>query len=152
MRGRPDPERWVAATRAWRDLAMPFHAAYTVFREGEAVFAATGDRDAAADRIAEARDVAESLGAVTLLDVVDAFARRARIGRRNDHDDTFGLTPREHEVLEVLATGATNRQIAELLFISEKTASVHVSNILRKLGVTNRGEAASFALRAGLAG
>jgi DNA-binding NarL/FixJ family response regulator len=55
------------------------------------------------------------------------------------------LTPREREVLDVLATGATNRAMAERLFISEKTVSVHVTNILAKLGVPNRGAAAALA-------
>ena len=55
------------------------------------------------------------------------------------------LTPREREVLDLLATGATNKTIATTLFITEKTASVHVSNILAKLGVANRGEAAALA-------
>jgi DNA-binding NarL/FixJ family response regulator len=60
------------------------------------------------------------------------------------------VTPREAEVLGHLANGRTNRQIAEALFISEKTASVHVTNLLRKLGVTSRVEAAAIAQRAGL--
>jgi DNA-binding NarL/FixJ family response regulator len=55
------------------------------------------------------------------------------------------LTPREREVLDRLATGATNKAIAGELVISEKTASVHVSNLLAKLGVENRGEAAALA-------
>ena len=55
------------------------------------------------------------------------------------------LTPREREVLDLLATGATNRAIATRLVISEKTVSVHVSNVLAKLGVANRGEAAALA-------
>jgi DNA-binding NarL/FixJ family response regulator len=55
------------------------------------------------------------------------------------------LTPREREVLDLLATGAPNKMIAADLFISEKTVSVHVSNILAKLGVANRGEAAALA-------
>jgi DNA-binding CsgD family transcriptional regulator len=61
--------------------------------------------------------------------------------------DELGLTPREREVLALIADGRTNRQIAEALFISAKTASVHVSNILAKLGVANRGEAAAVAHR-----
>jgi DNA-binding NarL/FixJ family response regulator len=61
--------------------------------------------------------------------------------------DSLGLTPREREVLTLLTTGATNRMIARTLFISERTASVHVSNILPKLGVANRTEAARLALR-----
>ena len=55
------------------------------------------------------------------------------------------LTAREREVLDVLAAGATNRTIAQRLFISEKTVSVHVTNLMAKLGVANRGEAAALA-------
>jgi DNA-binding NarL/FixJ family response regulator len=62
----------------------------------------------------------------------------------------FGLTRREQEVLNLLAAGRTNRQIAGELFISEKTAGAHVSNILGKLGVAGRTEAASLALRANM--
>jgi DNA-binding NarL/FixJ family response regulator len=66
-------------------------------------------------------------------------------------DDPFGLTSREREILTLLVAGQTNRRIAETLFISESTASVHVSNIIGKLGVTNRVEAAATAVRSGLA-
>ena len=66
--------------------------------------------------------------------------------------DGLGLTPREREVLALVAQGRTNRQIAEALFISDKTASVHVSNILAKLGVANRAEAAATVHRLGLTG
>jgi DNA-binding NarL/FixJ family response regulator len=61
------------------------------------------------------------------------------------------LTPREVEVLRLVAEGRSNRQVAEALFISAKTASVHVSNILAKLGVSTRVEAAAIAHRSGLA-
>ena len=82
-------------------------------------------------------------------------ARTAR-PRRGIRADTraaatrLNITPRESEVLAQLALGRTNRQIAEALFISEKTASVHVTNPLRKLGVTSRVEAAAIAQRTGL--
>ncbi len=65
-------------------------------------------------------------------------------------DDPFGLTAREREILRLLADGYTNRRIAESLFIAESTAGVHVSNILGKLGVTSRTEAATTAVRLGL--
>ena len=68
-----------------------------------------------------------------------------------DVSDPFGLTTREREVLALLAQGETNRRIADALFISESTASVHVSNIMGKLGVANRVEAAAVAVRSGLA-
>ncbi|HSL75392.1 MAG TPA: response regulator transcription factor, partial [Candidatus Limnocylindrales bacterium] len=64
--------------------------------------------------------------------------------------DPFGLTKREREVLALVSTGRTNRQIADELFISESTAGVHVSNILGKLGVATRTEAASVAVRLSL--
>ena len=65
-------------------------------------------------------------------------------------DDPFGLTRREREVLALVSTGRTNRQIADELFISESTAGVHVSNILGKLNVSSRTEAATVAARLGL--
>jgi len=87
---------------------------------------------------------------------VELLAARARLSLAPEKqspaavepgDDTFGLTPREQDVLRLVAAGRTNRQIAEELFISPKTASVHVSNILAKLGVAGRGEAAALAHR-----
>ncbi|MGH2950366.1 MAG: response regulator transcription factor, partial [Solirubrobacteraceae bacterium] len=68
----------------------------------------------------------------------------------DDGLEPFGLTPRERQVLELLAGGATNRQIGETLFMAEKTASVHVSRILSKLDVRTRTEAAAVAHRQGL--
>jgi DNA-binding CsgD family transcriptional regulator len=81
--------------------------------------------------------------------------RRARLGgeapEKPASEDPFGLTARELEVLRLVADGRSNGQIAESLFISRKTASVHVSNILAKLGVSTRVEAAALAHRRGLA-
>jgi DNA-binding NarL/FixJ family response regulator len=62
-------------------------------------------------------------------------------------EDPFGLTPRERQVLALIAEGATNRQIGAALFMAEKTASVHVSRILSKLGVRSRTQAAAVAHR-----
>jgi DNA-binding NarL/FixJ family response regulator len=109
--------------------------------------------------------LAEGLGARLLVAEIDGLARRARIELALPEaapdgpalvptapPDELGLTPREREVLALVADGRTNRQIAEALFISNKTASVHVSNILAKLGVANRGEAAAVAHRLRLSG
>ena len=72
------------------------------------------------------------------------------VGRKRRDDPLEQLTAREREVLERLVLGRTNRQIAGELFISVKTAGVHVSHILAKLGAANRGEAAAIAHRLGL--
>jgi DNA-binding CsgD family transcriptional regulator len=64
--------------------------------------------------------------------------------------DTFGLSRRELEVLALIAQGRTNREIGDRLFISQKTVGVHVGNILAKLGVSGRVEAAAVAIRLGL--
>jgi DNA-binding NarL/FixJ family response regulator len=82
--------------------------------------------------------------------VVDPTIVTRLLGRRRQASPLEELTGREREVLELLAEGRSNPQIAAELFISPKTASVHVSNILGKLGVTGRGEAAAIAHRHGL--
>jgi DNA-binding CsgD family transcriptional regulator len=99
--------------------------------------------------------VATRLGAEPLRAEVDALARRGRLDLGGGHVEAVGgepagLTRRELEVLRLVAAGRSNQQIADALFISRKTASVHVSNILRKLGVHTRVEAAATAHRLGL--
>ena len=86
---------------------------------------------------AEALAVARSLGAVPLAADLELLSRRGRLAAGSSPDDALrrlGLTEREAEVLGLLVEGRTNRQIGDALFISEKTASVHVTNLLRKLG------------------
>jgi DNA-binding CsgD family transcriptional regulator/tetratricopeptide (TPR) repeat protein len=148
----PDPSAWEAAVQATQAMSMGYLLAYARFRHGEAIVGATGDRDEAAVLIREAHRAACTMGATPLRQLVERFARRARIeiDGTDAADVTLGLTPRERQVIDLLVQGATNRQIARQLFITEKTASVHVSNIIRKLGVGNRGEAAAVAHRAGL--
>jgi DNA-binding NarL/FixJ family response regulator len=102
------------------------------------------------------------LGARPLQGEVQALARRARLHLAPPAGATvpaagvsapsaqLGLTPREVEVLALVAAGRSNRQIAQALFISPKTVGVHVSNILAKLGVAGRVEAATVAHRLGL--
>ncbi len=116
------------------------------------------DRDTAAAALRSAAAVTGRLGARLLDAEVKALARRARLdlvaqeagAETADAPGNLGLTPREAEVLALVAAGRSNRQIAQLLFISPKPASVHVSNILAKLGVSGRLEAAAVAHRLGL--
>ncbi len=117
--------------------------------------AEAGRRDEAAEQWREAAQAADRLGARPLRAALDDLARRARIGPAPD-DGRPGaalasLTGREREVLRLIAAGRSNREIAAALFIAPKTASVHVSNILSKLGAASRTEAAAVAHREGLA-
>jgi DNA-binding CsgD family transcriptional regulator len=110
--------------------------------------------------LGRAAEVTGRLGAHPLDGEVKALARRGRVDLGPPAATTapgapmpgeqLGLTPREAEVLALVAAGRSNRQIAQALFISPKTASVHVSNILAKLGVAGRVEAAAVAHRLGL--
>jgi DNA-binding NarL/FixJ family response regulator len=109
-------------------------------------------RDKAAVAAGEAREIAERLGAAPILAEVDALLSRTRMSpapapRTSPEDRPYGLTDREYEVLALLGTGATNRQIARKLFISDRTVGVHVSRVLHKLQVTNRAQAAAVAAK-----
>jgi DNA-binding NarL/FixJ family response regulator len=106
--------------------------------------------DEAAELLRSAYADARALGAAPLAQAVTALARRARVAGVGAPAAVSLLTPREQEVLELLAHGRTNRQLGKELFISEKTASVHVSNILAKLAAGTRGEAVAIARRRGL--
>ena len=166
-RGRPDPDQWHAAASIWDGIGFPYAAAYTRYRAAEAALAAGGDRAGIAAELGRCRDVATTLRARPLAAAIDRLARRARLdlgadlggdrrgsgssgGGSRAGDGGAALTPREAEVLALVAEGLTNRQIGERLFISEKTASVHVSRLLAKLGAGTRGEAAAVARRRGL--
>jgi DNA-binding CsgD family transcriptional regulator/tetratricopeptide (TPR) repeat protein len=150
---------WQQAAAAWEAAGDAWPLAYARFRLAEAL-CADGARDEAAVPLRAAARTAELLHARPLADDVQALARRARLGldaasmAEAGEDDTipFGLTDREREVLALVAAGRSNGQIAAALFISPKTASVHVSNILAKLGVAGRVEAAAVAHRLGLTG
>jgi DNA-binding CsgD family transcriptional regulator len=138
------------AAAAWERLAQPYEQALAL-HEAAAAAMAEGDRDGAADRLARAAALAGQLTAVPLREEIGTLARSARItldgpgGRMPP--PRLGLTAREYEVLRHVAAGQSNPEIAADLFISVKTASVHVSNILAKLGVSSRGEAAAAAHR-----
>ncbi|HET6836013.1 MAG TPA: AAA family ATPase [Acidimicrobiales bacterium] len=158
--GRSDPDMWHRAADAGVAEGNPSRTAYARFREAEAVLASRGERARAVDALTAANATANGLGAEPLLREIEALARRARIELSDEPTtlpalpkprlDTLGLTPRELEVLRLLAIGYTNPQIGEALYISRKTASHHVSSVLAKLGVTTRVEAAGVAHRVGL--
>ncbi len=154
--GTDRPAVWAAVAQRWERLPQPYLAAYARYRQGTSAVRRR-DRATATAALATARRTAVELGAQPLLREIDFLARAARlsIDRLEDRPRApaapFGLTRREQEVLELVTGGSTNRQIARRLFITEKTAGVHVSNILAKLNVTNRGQAAAVARRAGIA-
>jgi DNA-binding NarL/FixJ family response regulator len=161
-RGRNDPKLWLAAAREWERMSRPFQRAMALWRATEAQIDG-GDRTAAAETAQTALEVSRGLGAGWLVDELTTLAQRARLdlgeaageARPSDSngagsspsEDPFGLTSRERQVLALLAEGATNRQIGAALFMAEKTASVHVSRILSKLGVRSRTQAAAVAHR-----
>ena len=147
---------WDEAAAAWDGLGEPYPLGETLLHAAEAALAC-GDRDGAAERLQRAVPLAGQLGAQPLGEQIAILARRARIRLGSDGSASvvpgdggagvggLGLTERELEVLRLVAAGRSNREIAGELFISPKTASVHVSNILGKLGVASRGEAAAKA-------
>jgi DNA-binding CsgD family transcriptional regulator/tetratricopeptide (TPR) repeat protein len=144
---------WDEAAAAWEAVSEPYPRAQALLRAAEVALAG-GDRDGAAGRLRVAAGLAGGLGAEPLAREIGLLARRGGIVLSGSvsSGDGFGLTIRELEVLRLVAAGRSNRDIASELFISPKTASVHVSNILGKLGVTSRGEAAAKAHAKGLAG
>ncbi len=157
--GESSPEAWSESASAFAGLEMPYQQAYARWREAEAHLAAGGSRGRAVGALVEAHRLATQLGAEPLRGEIEGVARRARVDldrqrqaadRPPKPEAAFGLTVRELEVLDLLVAGLTNREIGGRLFITENTAGVHVSNILGKLGVSRRMEAAAIAHRLGL--
>jgi DNA-binding CsgD family transcriptional regulator len=157
---------WSEAVSACRPMNEPLPLAYSLLRYAEALVA-DGDTSAAAEAARESAALTRRMGALPLLEATEALMRGARL--RDEHEtadevptadepidaepddsEQLGLTAREREVLRLVAEGHSNSEIAQELFISRKTASVHVSNILAKLGVTSRVQAAAVAHRRGL--
>ncbi|MBA3427783.1 MAG: response regulator transcription factor [Actinobacteria bacterium] len=153
-RGETDVDVWDAAVAARRALGRPYELARALAHLAAIAFVAR-KREEGAAALAEAHAIAVELGARPLREAIESLARRARIGLEgvdtaDDAAGRLGLTAREREVLSLLAHGRSNRQIGDKLFMAESTAGVHVSNILGKLGVTRRTEAAAVAHRLGL--
>ena len=160
--GPGDPGAWDGAAKAWQDLGCPHRAGYAWWRQAEAQLDAGQPAAAAAGPLRAA--AAAAGGHAPLLAQIRTLADRARIplqpppaaaGEPGSPPPAqlltrYGLTGRELTVLRLLAAGRTNPQIGADLYISTSTASVHVSNILRKLGVSSRVQAAAIAERAGL--
>ncbi|UJA20564.1 AAA family ATPase [Thermoleophilia bacterium SCSIO 60948] len=150
--------RRLAAER-WRDLERPYEEATTLWKAAEAALD-RGERGAAARDASRALEIARGLGSRWLVDETEGLIARGRLsapaeaanGSAAPDERPFGLTAREAQVLERVARGETNREIASELYMAEKTASVHVSRILSKLGVRSRTEAAAVAHRQGLTG
>jgi DNA-binding NarL/FixJ family response regulator len=172
-----DPTAWRTAADAWASVPMPHLFAYARFRQAEAHLI-QGSRPDAETALVAALDAADALRATSLLAAIDGLARRARLNVSAsvtpaaaeaaaaeaaaaeagsiqvavvEAPSNLGLSKRELEVLTLVAAGRTNGQIAQELFISPKTASVHVTHILDKLGVSSRIEAAMIAAHAGIA-
>jgi DNA-binding CsgD family transcriptional regulator/tetratricopeptide (TPR) repeat protein len=166
-----DPEAWADAAERWAALDQPYPSAYARYREAEAVLAGQARSARAAQALRAAHDVALGLGASPLRDEIEGLAGRARLAltrpeeqaRANGGRERPGapgpsappspldaLTARELDVLALMAEGRTNREIAAALYISEKTASVHVSHILAKLGVRSRVQAVAVAHQVGV--
>ena len=158
LSGAADPAAWQAAADVWQQLGRPYPAAYAQWRHAEALLASAAGAEPAAEPLRAAHAAAARLGAAPLRTQVEALARRARISLTAAEPEPapaparpHGLTDREADVLRLLAVGHTNREIGQQLFMSPKTASVHVTSILRKLAVRDRVQAAAIAIRLGLA-
>ncbi len=154
-------EDWVAVREEWAVLGQVVAASYAAWREAEArldagvdaaAIAAVRELHATAMRLGLPllADEAERLAGWHRIDLIVVPEQRSGPSAAEDPLAAYRLTGREREVLQALAEGRTNREIAEALFISVKTASVHVSNILRKLEVSGRQEAARVAHRLGV--
>jgi DNA-binding CsgD family transcriptional regulator len=157
--GASDPAAWSVAAERWEALDYRHRAGYARWRQAEALLAASRSGKGAAATVLSTA-TGQAAEHVPLMRAIEDLARRARIdlsvpaepaaSDKPAVEPAFGLTERELDVLRLLGQGKTNPEIAAALFISPRTASVHVTNILRKLDATTRVQAATVAERAGL--
>ncbi|MGZ8649254.1 MAG: helix-turn-helix domain-containing protein, partial [Solirubrobacteraceae bacterium] len=164
-RGAADPELDATAAAAWLAVSRPYPAAIVLLSRAETLLS-SGEREAASAQLVEVLTTARTIGAAWLRAEAEGLAARGRLPvgsaavpvvapgpvDEGNGGDPFGLTPRERQVIALVANGATNREIGAQLYMAEKTASVHVSRILAKLDVRSRTEAAAVAHRLGLGG
>jgi DNA-binding CsgD family transcriptional regulator len=153
-------DEWSVVAAAWEAIGRPYPAAAARFRAASATLRDRDPRQEATSALVAARATVAVLGARPLLAAIDTLARQARLdlddvpptmhAAEDDAGAGLGLTEREREILTLIAGGWSNQQIADALFISRKTASVHASNIFDKLGASNRAEAGAIAIRLGL--
>ena len=149
---RSDSRLWRQAAQSWEELDRPRGAAYCTFRWAEADLLA-GRASAAAAPLRHAYDLASQLGAEPIKRAAEQLAQRGRIpldpaqAPHTRRRDAWGLTERERDVLRELTLGLSNREIADKLFVSHRTVGVHITNVLAKLSVHGRTEAAALATR-----
>jgi DNA-binding CsgD family transcriptional regulator len=159
----PTPEAWDGAVASWEGLDARYHVAYSQWRLGEALLAIDGDRGRATQALAAAYRTARQLHARPLAARIERLARLAKVSlhrapvasdREPDAAESAsdrGLSTPDKQVLALIADGLTNREIGRRLLITENSTSVHVSQILFKVGARNRVTAAAIAHRLGLA-
>jgi DNA-binding CsgD family transcriptional regulator len=156
LRGEDDPRAataWQHAAQACADAELAWDEAYCSWRAGDALVRDRTRRHEAAAALRHANELAVNLRAAPILGEIEALARSVRIPLAvpeavPEHAVTLsGLTAREREILAHIVAGRTYREIARDLVLSEKTVSVHVSNILHKTGTANRVEPAQLAHR-----
>ena len=144
---------WSELADRWEQLGRPLRGAYARLREAQAALGEGLSRDRVRDALLLAHAAARNIGAQPLLEEIELVGRRLRVragGETEALAEAAGLTPRELDVLRLIAQGRTNPEIGQTLYMSPKTASVHVSRILSKLDVKTRTEAVATAHRLGL--
>jgi DNA-binding CsgD family transcriptional regulator len=141
---------WEEVRRSWSALGRPYDQSQALIELGRALLRrGQDDRDAARRALLEAREIAEGLGASDVT-VIDDLLRRGRLIAPPSRQARSDLSDRERGVAALVAQGRTNRQIGEMLFLSEKTVENHVGRMLAKLGLNSRAQLAAFATARGL--